>query len=152
MQAMTPESRREKPGRATGQGEMLPHGIALRQQRALAPIAKWVGRDALPERTQFVDARLRRIAGNQRTVDGADRNAGDPVGTKIGLGQCPIDPSLIRTERTTALDEERDALERRSRPLSAKPHRLMLERAAEVGPRRLSRVGNDSGGSINHRR
>jgi hypothetical protein len=30
---------------------------------------------------------------------------------KLGLGQCLIDPGLIRTERTTSLEEERDALE-----------------------------------------
>jgi hypothetical protein len=35
---------------------------------------------------------------------------------KVGLGQCLIDPGLISTERTTPLEEERDALERRTRP------------------------------------
>jgi hypothetical protein len=34
---------------------------------------------------------------------------------KIGLGECLIDPGLIRAERTTPLDEERDALEGRAR-------------------------------------
>jgi hypothetical protein len=35
---------------------------------------------------------------------------------KVGLGQCFIDPGLIGTERTTSLEEERDALERRPQP------------------------------------
>ena len=48
----------------------------------------------------------------------ADRNAGDPVGMKIGLGQGLIDSGLICTERTTPLKEERDALERWMRPHS----------------------------------
>jgi hypothetical protein len=74
-------------------------------------------------------ARLWRIAGNQRTVDGADRNA-DPVGMEIGLGRCLIDPGLIRTERITALEEERDALERRSRP-----HLIARSRDAGEGRR-----------------
>jgi hypothetical protein len=60
---------------------------------------------------------------------------------KIGLGRCLTDPGLIRTERITALEDERDALERRSRPhLLARC--LTLVRAAEVGPERPSRVGN----------
>jgi hypothetical protein len=64
---------------------------------------------------------------------------------EIGLGRCLIDLGLIRAERTTALDEERDALERRSRPhLLARC--LTLVRAAEVGPQRPSRVGNRSWG------
>jgi hypothetical protein len=35
---------------------------------------------------------------------------------EVGLGQCLVDPSLIRTERTTPLKDERDALERPTWP------------------------------------
>ena len=82
----------------------------------LTPITKRFGRDELPERAQPVDTCYRRIAGNQGAIAGADLNTGDPVGIKTGLGQCLVDPGLIRTERTTSLEEERDALERRTRP------------------------------------
>jgi hypothetical protein len=40
----------------------------------------------------------------------------DPIGMKIGLGQRLIDAALIRTGRATPLEEERDALERGTRP------------------------------------
>ena len=125
MQPWRRKSCRNEPRCATGQGEIgahlvqpLPHGIAIRLQQALTPIAKWVGRAALPKRTQLVDARFRRIAGDQRAIDGADRNAGDPVRMKSGLGQCLIDTGLIRPERATPLKEQRYALEWRTRPRS----------------------------------
>jgi len=98
------KTRREEAGRATYQSEIgadlvlpLPRGIALCQKQALTPAAAMFGGDALPECTQLVDARFRRIAGDQRRIDGADRDARDPVGMKIGLGQCLINPGLIRT-------------------------------------------------------
>jgi hypothetical protein len=40
---------------------------------------------------------------------------------KIGLRQGFIDPGLIGTERTASLQEERDALERRTRSRSRNP-------------------------------
>jgi hypothetical protein len=49
-------------------------------------------------------------------IDGADRNAVDPIRMKIGLGQCFIDPGLVRTKRTASLEDEGDALERRTWP------------------------------------
>jgi hypothetical protein len=52
----------------------------------------------------------------QRFIDGADRDAGNPIRMKIGLGQCYIDPGLIRTKRTAPLEDEGDALERRPWP------------------------------------
>ena len=116
-------SRGEESGCATDQCKIgahlvlpLPHGIALGTKQARIPIIPRFVCDSLPERTQLVDACFRRIAGNQRPIDRADRDAGDPVGVKIGLAQCLIDPGLIGTERTTPLEEERDALERRTWP------------------------------------
>jgi hypothetical protein len=50
---------------------------------------------------QLVDARFRRITGNRRSIDGADRNARGPVRMNINVGQCLVDPGLIRTERTS---------------------------------------------------
>jgi len=89
----------EEAGRTTYQSEIgadlilpLPRGIALcqkRNKRSLQPPQQFGG-DALPECTQLVDARFRRIAGDQRRIDGANRDARDPVGMKIGLGQCLI--------------------------------------------------------------
>src|SRR5580704_17496564 len=81
-------------------------------------------RDAFPECTQLVDAFRRRIVRDQRPIDGADRDAGVPVGLKIGLGQRLIDLGLIRTERPTTLEEERDALERETPPRPRVTERL----------------------------
>src|SRR5580704_2326139 len=116
------KSRREESRRPTGQSgegahlvQPQSHGIALCREQALTPIKTLFVGDALPERTQLVDAYLRRIAGDQRAIDGADRNAGDPIGMKIRLCQCLIDTGLIGAECTTPLEQERDALERRTR-------------------------------------
>jgi hypothetical protein len=123
MQPRRWRSRREEPGRATHQSDIgadlvqpLPRNIALCHKQVLTPITPRFGGDALPERTQLADTFFRRVTCNQRPVDGADRDAGDPVWMKIGLRQCLIDPSLISTECTTPLEEERDAAERRMRP------------------------------------
>jgi hypothetical protein len=56
------------------------------------------------------------IPGNQRTIDGAGRDAGDPVGMKIGLRQRLVDASLIRAKRATALKQQRNAPKGRARP------------------------------------
>jgi hypothetical protein len=97
--------------------EPLLRGVALEQRVrpvALAPLRP--GGDAFPERAQLGDARFRRISSNQRSIYGANRYTGDPVGMKIGLSQRLIDPGLISTERTTALKQDGKALERRTRP------------------------------------
>ena len=83
-----------------------------------APITPRLGRNLCPKLPQLVGACLRQIAGNQGPIDGADRDAGNPVGVKIGLGQGFIGKlaGLVDTERAAPLQEERDALERRARP------------------------------------
>src|SRR5207302_364380 len=70
MQPRRWKSRREEPGRATGQSEIgahlvspLPHGIALCRKPAFTPIRTRFRGDALPKRTQLVDSCFRRIAG-----------------------------------------------------------------------------------------
>src|SRR5262249_38238635 len=70
--------------------------------------------DAFPERPQLVDAGFRRIAGDQGRIDRADRNAGDPVGLKLGFRESLVDPSLISSERAAALEHQGNALERRA--------------------------------------
>jgi hypothetical protein len=54
-------------------------------------------RKPIPKFAQSFNAALRRVAGDQRRIDGADRDARDPVGMKISLGQCLINSGLIRT-------------------------------------------------------
>ena len=123
MQPRRRKSRREKPlappARARQAFIWLRHWRAAspfaRSAHPLAPVPTRVGGNAFPEGTELVDACFRRVAGNQRPIDGADRDAGDPIGIKTGLGQCLVDPGLIRTERAAALKQERHALEGRTR-------------------------------------
>jgi hypothetical protein len=51
--------------------------------------------DSLPEFSQSFDALFRRIAGDQGRVDGADRNAGNPVRMQISLSQRLVHAGLI---------------------------------------------------------
>src|SRR5258706_11900422 len=81
--------------------QRLPRCIAFRHVRPIEPAPP--RGDALPERAQPVDAPLRWIPGNQRAVDGADRDARDPVGMDAGLGQRLVDSSLIGAECAAAL-------------------------------------------------
>src|SRR5262245_6274467 len=60
-------------------------------------------RDALPEGAQSVDTILRRIAGNDRRVDRADRNARHPVGGIFGGSERLIDAGLIAAKGPAAL-------------------------------------------------
>ena len=46
-----------------------------------------------------------RIACNNGTIDGSDRDAGDPVGMDISLRQRLVDAALICPERTAALSK-----------------------------------------------
>ena len=116
------KARREEGAYAFGQSgtrahlvQPTPRGVTARAW-PLTPVPTQTRRNAFPERAQLADTRFRRVASNQRPIDGADRDAGDPVGMKIGFGQCLIDSGLICTKRTTSLEEERDALERRMWP------------------------------------
>jgi hypothetical protein len=51
---------------------------------------------------------LRRVAGDQAGIDGADRGADDPVRLDAGLVQRLIDAGLIGPERAAALQHEHD--------------------------------------------
>ena len=50
------------------------------------PLHLWRA-DQFPELTKLVDARCRRISSNDRSVDGADRNARDPVRVQSRFGK-----------------------------------------------------------------
>jgi hypothetical protein len=60
-------------------------------------------RDRVPKFAQRVHPLLRRIAGDDRRVNGADRDPGNPIGMQIGLGQRLINARLISPERAAAL-------------------------------------------------
>src|SRR5579863_942328 len=53
---------------------------------------------------------LRRIAGKNRRIERADRNAAKPIGKNAGFVEALIDAGLIGTERAPALQNERNAL------------------------------------------
>ena len=65
-------------------------------------------RHTLPEVAQPLDAVLRRIAGDDGPVDGADRNASDPIGRQSMLTKGFEGPGLIGAERPAALQDEDD--------------------------------------------
>ena len=41
--------------------------------------AEWRGRDRVPKFAQRINATLRRIAGDDRGIDGADRDSSNPI-------------------------------------------------------------------------
>jgi hypothetical protein len=49
----------------------------------------------VPKFTQRVNATLWWIAGDDRRIDGADRDSGNPIGMQVGLGQRLINARLI---------------------------------------------------------
>src|SRR3954468_11614144 len=57
----------------------------------------------LPELAQTRQSILRRVAGDETRVDGADRGADDPVRLDAGLMQGLVDAGLIGAERAAAL-------------------------------------------------
>jgi hypothetical protein len=93
-----PQGRRHERTRKVAR---LPIDVAIR--RVVPDLA---GRDALPEDSQSLEATLRRIAGNDRRVDAADRNAADPVRLHALLVQGLIDAGLIGAERATTLQDK----------------------------------------------
>ena len=62
--------------------------------------------NALPECLQPRHAILRRVAGDDRAVDCADRRADDPVGLDARLVQRLIDADLVGAQRTAALQHQ----------------------------------------------
>jgi hypothetical protein len=69
--------------------------------------------DEFPKLAQLGDACLPGIAGDDGGVDRPDRDARDPIGVEVGLGQCFVDARLVGTERAATLQQKRDAVEGR---------------------------------------
>ena len=65
--------------------------------------------DAVPEFAQRRQPPLRRIAGDQRGIDGADADTGHPFRLQPRLVECLIDAALIGAQRAAALQHQRDA-------------------------------------------
>ena len=64
------------------------------------------GADELPELPQARDALVRRVAGDQRAVDAADGDAGDPARGDAFVGERLEHARLVGTERAAALQHE----------------------------------------------
>ena len=81
--------------------------------------------DLLPERAQFRNALGRLVSRDDGCIDGADRDARDPIGIDLGLGKCLVHSGLIGPKRTAALQHKRDAFERET-PFRCSEIRLEL--------------------------
>ena len=71
------------------------------------------GGDLLPKGAKLPDAVRGRIAGDDRGIDRADRDAGDPVDVDPLVGESLDDAALIGTERAAALQDEDDLIGQR---------------------------------------
>jgi hypothetical protein len=86
--APTPVSYTEAGPQRRRQAARVPdaeEGREAHQGRPRAGTPPQIGGNAVPERAQLVDACFWRIPGNQGAVNGADRDAADPVGIDLGL-------------------------------------------------------------------
>jgi hypothetical protein len=98
----------------------LPQGCRHERTREIARLAIDVairrvvpdlaGRDAIPENPKPLEATLRRIAGDDRRIDAADRNAADPVRLHAFFVQGLIDTGLVGAKRAAALQDEGDTV------------------------------------------
>ena len=104
-------ARREEAGHAEGR-DPRSAGFVERRARLVAlqdrPPQHRRG-DELPEFLQARDAQLLRVAGDDRRIDRADRDAGDPCRIKLMPAKRVIGARLIRPQRAAALQDE-DAL------------------------------------------
>ena len=75
--------------------------------------AKRRSADRLPELAQPLDPLFRRVAGDERRINGADRDSGDPVRQDVRSGKRLVHPTLIGAERSPALEKQSDRLEGR---------------------------------------
>ena len=64
--------------------------------------------NGFPEFAQRVHATFGRVAGDQRGVECADGNAGDPVGHDAGFMQALVDAGLVGAERAATLQYQGD--------------------------------------------
>ena len=64
--------------------------------------------DPRPELVQTIDSMLRRIACDDRPIDGADRCADHPIGLDPRLVQRFVDADLVGAQRAAALQDQHD--------------------------------------------
>src|SRR5436309_4934268 len=110
------KTRREKPGNAEG-GDQGGAGLVEKRSPAVAlgdGIPGHWRRDHLPEFLETLDPLFTRIAGDDRRVDRADRDAGDPFRFEIKVTQGLIGAGLIGAKRAAAL-QNKHALRLRGR-------------------------------------
>jgi hypothetical protein len=67
-----------------------------------------------PEFAKSINPHVRRIACDDGRVDASNRNAGNPIRVYAGFGQGFVHAGLIRAQRTTALQYQGHALERKT--------------------------------------
>ncbi len=114
-------SKREKAGGASEEGigrtemvEERARQVAFRSEGVggSSPVEQGIGGDLLPEGAQLRDPFGRLVSHDNGCVDGADGDAGDPVGIDIGLGKGLVDSALVGPERSSTLQHQRNAFER----------------------------------------
>ena len=111
--ALRPKRRRGKARREeTGNTERGDQGGAGLVEQGTPAVAFRDGipghrrRNHFPEFLETLDPLFARIAGDDRGVDGADRDAGNPFRLEIMVTQCLIGAGLIGAERTAALQNK----------------------------------------------
>src|SRR5258705_2585267 len=111
------KTRRKKAGDAEG-GDQGGAGLVEEGTPAVAfrdGIPGYWRRNHFPEFLETPDPLFERIAGDDRGVDGADRDAGNPFRLEIKVTQCLIGAGLIGAESTAALQNQH-AVRGRGRP------------------------------------
>ena len=87
---------------------------ALRILRGLSPSGQTINGslrgDRVPEFLEPFQPALRWVAGDDRGVDGADRDADHPIRFQPGLMQRLVDAGLIGAERAAALQDQADPI------------------------------------------
>ncbi len=88
--------------------------IALRSESVCggSPVEKRIGGDLPPEGPQLLNPFGRLVSGDDRGVDGANGDAGNPIWMNVGLRKGFVDAGLVGSERTAALQHQRNAFER----------------------------------------
>lgn len=98
LEQMPPSRYRSSSMRTGGNaGGSAPQASTCRRSSASTRLSKW----RIPP-----DAALRRMADDQRRVDGTDGRADDPVGFEAGLEKGLVDACLVRARRAAALQHQ----------------------------------------------
>ena len=97
----------EEAGNAVGHGRPIGQ-LFVEAGKDVAKTPDRVLLHPLPEFPQPRQPVLRRIAGDQAGIDGADRGADDPVRLDAGFVQRLIDAGLVGAERAAALQHQHD--------------------------------------------